>query len=86
MTIQEYLDSLSSGLRERVLGRIEGMSMAMRLCRNRAVDVTHDKTRADEATICAMVIRHMQVEFGSGRFPFGELTADEWDEIWRIYT
>lgn len=96
MKIKELLDSLPGLERERLLGRIEGMEIAMRVCRNRAADChgirdaanmaqPHWTVRADEAYTLASVIRLVQVQIGSGRQQFGELAPDELEEIERIY-
>lgn len=89
MKINEYLSSLPPELRERALGRLEGMSLAMRICRNRAEDAPEGSIawlRANEATLCAEMIRMVQVQIGSGRQPeIGDLSADELEELWRIY-
>lgn len=89
-TIKDYLDSLPADRRERELGRLEGMSMAMRICRNRAEDEGGVNTpKGMAAEICQATIRFVQVQLGSGRQSWqdmGGLTEDELDELWRIWT
>lgn len=85
MKIRDFLDSLPENQRERALGRIEGMQMSMRICRNRAEDNKNDLNRSMEAAMCAELVRLVQVQIGAGNRPFGDLTPAELDEIWRIY-
>lgn len=85
MKLLDYLEQLPPEARERLLGRIEGMTMAMRICRNRAEDVKDNLNRSMEAAALAEIIRMVQVQIGSARQLFGPLTEDELDEIRRIY-
>jgi len=66
---------------------IEGMELAMRICRNRAKDCSDlfdDTARSNEAEICSLLIRSVQVQIGAGRQPMPVFTQDEIDEIERI--
>lgn len=85
MRIAEMMEKLTPLECERFLGRIEGMEMSMRICRNRAEDIKDSLNRSTEAAVCAEIIRMCQVQFGSGKSRFGELTEDELAEINRIY-
>jgi hypothetical protein len=98
MRINESMEGMTELERERFLGRLEGMSMAMRICRNRAVDCdeNHRETtdqnakhiwllRQAEAELAAATIRLIQVQVGSGKMYFGELSVDERAEVYRIY-
>ena len=97
MKLRDTLAPLPAGEVDRLLGRIEGMEMAMRICRNRAVDMQDMmddedvgtriglRFQRDEAETLAAMIRLVQVSIGNGTMPFGDLTAAEQEEIWRIY-
>lgn len=98
MTIQDWLDSLPPMERERAMGRLEGMTLAQRICRNRAADgwqLHHEAgtdngrsltaTAANEAETLAAMIRFVQVGIGNGTLPFGPLTVDEQDALARIF-
>jgi len=65
---------------------IEGMELAIRICRNRAEDYGGDlsKPMCQAAETCAGLIRLVQVEIGSGRQPLPVFTVEETDEIDRI--
>lgn len=98
MKIQDFLDTLPEPARSRTLGRLEGMTMAMRIARNRAADLAevakdsgtapardHYSAGEAEAHTIASVIRMVQVGVGNGSLPFSDLTPEELDEIRRIY-
>lgn len=81
-----------------LLGRLQGMTLAMRIARNRANDLHTMHRQASEqrngasyqveeqeAHNVAAMIRLMQVSLGNGTLEFPELSADELDEINRIY-
>lgn len=65
---------------------IEGMELAMRVCRNRHQDcmIIGQTIRANEATVCEAIIRLVQVEIGSGRMPLPTFTPSEINEMDRI--
>lgn len=79
---------------------VEGMELAMRICRNRCVDCEANsksvkngnwkigqelwRQRSDEADMCAEVIRIVQVQIGAGQMPMPTFTVAELDEINRI--
>lgn len=65
---------------------LEGMEMAMRICRNRAQDLggNLDEPGPQHCETCAGVIRIVQVEIGAGRAPYPAFTKEEIDEIERI--
>lgn len=100
MKIKDFLDTLPEPERSRTLGRIEGMEMALRIIRNRAQDCSAIASSSlpmpgqakdywlsleNEDRVCEAIVRNTQVGIGSGTFPFGDLTPDEQDDIWRIY-
>lgn len=87
MRITDLLDSLPPLERERMLGRLEGMQMAQRVCRNREEDMREWQGGNGIAlpADCAGIIRFVQVQIGNGQMPFGPLTDLEKDAIWRIY-
>lgn len=85
MKITELLSSLPPLERERMLGRIEGMQMAIRICNNRAEDIKDSLNRSQEAAVLAGIIRICQVNIGSGISKFGDLSEDEQAAIWRIF-
>jgi hypothetical protein len=91
LTIEEFLNSLPAGERERMLGRLEGLSLAMRICRNRAVDLSETGqplSPAEASEICASTIRFVQVQIGAGGAGWQELiqlTREESMELWRIW-
>lgn len=91
MTIEEFLNSLPAGERERVLGVLEGLSIAMRICRNRAEDLRHTEqplSPAEASEICASTIRFVQVQIGAGGMGWQELSRlsrEESMELWRIW-
>lgn len=66
---------------------IAGMSLAMRICRNRAQDLGGDlgNLGPQTAETCAGMIRIVQVEIATGRAGIPGFTYDEIDEIRRIY-
>lgn len=68
---------------------VAGMSLAMRICRNRAEDIRSAgkimTMAGNEADNCVGVIRIVQVEIATGRSQIPGFTYDEIDEIRRIY-
>jgi hypothetical protein len=92
MKLNDFLNSLPPLQRQRMLGRLEGMSMAMRVARNRAEDVggldannSTNQLRENEAQTVAAMIRMLQVAFGNGTMRFDDFSDEEIDEILRIY-
>lgn len=98
MKLLEHLNSLPLDERTLLLGRLQGMTLAMRITRNRAEDLNSMHRQASEARTgacyqaeeqeahnIAALIRLMQVQLGNGAMEFPELTAAELDEINRIY-
>jgi hypothetical protein len=89
MKIGELLCGMTPLAATRLLGQLEGMEMAMRICRNRASDLEGTdgmpSAYVQEALNLAGIIRLVQVQIGSGRQTFGPLTQEEQDEINRIY-
>lgn len=98
MKLLDHLRSLPEQERILLLGRLQGMTLAMRIVRNRAEDLRnmHKEAsekltgycyqgEAQEAENIAAIIRLSQVSLGNGMIAFPELTEAELDEINRIY-
>lgn len=60
---------------------VAGMELAMRICRNRALELEEWPIKQYEARICSSLIRNAQVEIGAGRMPRPQFTKEELDEI-----
>lgn len=83
MTLAEHLASLDPVEQVKLLCRLEGMELAMRICRTRAMDA-NNMASWHYAGECAELIRIVQVQIGAGAIPFPELTKDEQMELARI--
>ena len=98
MKLLDHLNRLPEPERLMLIGRLQGMTLAMRIARNRAEDckqrhVEANATRsgasfateAHEAETVAAMIRLVQVSIGNGTSEFPALSVEELDEINRIY-
>lgn len=84
MRFEDHLLSLEPLDAQRLLGQMEGMEMAMRICRARSDNLQkHDPLRSNEAGLIAELIRIVQVSIGNGTHVL-DLSNDELDDIYRI--